>query len=293
MEENKNTIIIASVVCVLLVVIILATRGCSKKQEEKRVIVAPQKFIKNEEKEIEKSSPSYSYSGGSSGYSSGDYGDPPALLTEEDKKELAKNYEEDNKVIATLKKEWMENKLSDPNLNAVAREQFKLRSNPAFANGMKAFEKEDYAASAGFFNEILKDPNTSPVSKYFACMKLMDIAMKKKDLDLYFMAANLRASLEEKEDLELLGIVKSSASKNWIKKLEYTLRAKKDPSYFQKCVELKLAKTPKENTEEIGELLAVSPKGKDYNDEKAIDWAKDRVKKEIEFYSDKYKDLLE
>lgn len=296
--ENKNTIIAICVGCCLFITLIIAcTRGCNSKDKPKiepPKTVIPQTTEKKVKKDNNYTNNSYTpYSGGENYTNYGEEsGEPPSLLSEEDKKELIKSYDEDDKLISKLKKEWMENKLKDPNLSEAAKEQFKLRSNPSFLKGMRAYENMEYDQAIIYFNEILKDPNASPVSKYFACMKLMDIGMKKKDIDLYFIAARMRETLKENEDLSAIGMEKSDSLKDWFTKVEYTLKAKNDPTYFEKCVEMKLAKTPGKNTDASDELLLESIKSKDFSEEKSRQWAREQVKKEIQFYSEKYKELI-
>ena len=92
------------------------------------------------------------------------------------------------------------------------------------------------------FFKILKDKDTSPVSKHFACNMLMDIAMKIKDPELYFIAARAKGKLEATEDLTILGVEKGSTfTLDWCDKVENLLKARNDPKYFDICVKQKLS----------------------------------------------------
>ncbi len=258
------------------------SKGCGKK-EEKKVVVAPPKlyFQKKEEKKVEvhrpSSSPSHSYSGGGSS-SVGD-GRPPDLLTEEEKEKKRKKREEERKKIANLKKEMMKKMLEDPNISPDDYEKLKLRSNPSFLKGMAAMENGDYDTSIVSFNEILKDKDATPVSKYFACTELMVVARRKHDFDLYFIAARMRANLIANEDLSVLDFEKDNKAVERINKIESLLKAKNDPKYFDLVVETRLARVSN---------LPDGEEGKPTREQVV-----ERVKKDIEYYSGIFKELVE
>ena len=269
--DNNNTIIAVCVMCLLMTLIFACSRGCSKK-EEKKVVVTQPKIFKQEKEEKKYTEKNYSSSSSSS---IGSYAKPPALLSRDDKERLEKKYKENREKINKLKKEEIEKQLKDPNLSPVAKEQIKLRTNPSFVKGMYAFKKQDYKTAINSFNEIVKDPNTSPVSKYFACSQLMEVAKRMKDLDLYFIAARMKAKLEAEEDLSMLGVEKGTFSLEWCAKVENSLRAKNDPKYFDICVELKLANVTGEVNPKIRQI------------------AEEEVRKDIKFYSKQFKELIE
>ena len=268
--DNNNIIIAVCVLCLLMTLLFACSRGCSQKTEKKEVVTQPKIFRPEKE---DKHYSENTYSSNSSKSSS--YGKPPALLSRDDKERLEKKYKENREKINKLKKEEIEKQLKDPNLSPVAKEQIRLRTNPSFVKGMYAFNKQDYKTAINSFNEIVKDPNTTPISKYFACSQLMEVAKRMKDLDLYFIAARMRAKLEAEEDLSMLGVEKGTFSLEWCAKVENSLRAKNDPKYFDICVELKLANATGE----------VSPKIRRM--------AEEEVKKDIKFYSKQFKELIE
>ncbi len=274
MEENKNTIIIVSVVCVLLVVIGVATRGCGNK-EEKRVIVAPQNFNKKIDKNEKISEMKTTYSRGySGGGSSADApSGPPPLYTEDELKKRSKKIKERKARIAKLKKEYIEKKLSDPSLSPEAIEQLKLRSNPSFFSGMKAFKNKDYKEAGKGFAEVLNDKDATPVSKYFAAWNLMEVAKETGNFELFFIAAKTRASLISKEDLSMLGYEKSDEEMENIKYIEKILKAKMDSNQYRECLKEKLSEF------------------EDITDE-YIEMAKEELDEDVEYYSSIYKELI-
>ncbi len=284
MDDNKKIIIIAVCCCCLLMTMIIAcSKGCGKKEDKKVVVVPKQNFINNEDEEIKdyKSENSYSSpirSSGSSSYSDESSGTPPALLTEEEKAEMAKSLEKDIEKINQLKKEWFEKKLKESDNSKTAFEQMKLRSNPSFLKGMNAIEQKDFDTAILSFNEILKDNNATPVSKYFACSKLMDVAMEKKDIDLYFIAARMRANLIMKDDLEVLGIEKDEDAMEWVDKVENTLKARNDKKYYDICVQLKMREIEESGFEVDAETRTEIEQSVDHD---------------IKYYSDLYKELIE
>ncbi|MBP5470465.1 MAG: hypothetical protein J6Z11_14615 [Candidatus Riflebacteria bacterium] len=274
MLEDNKTIIAVCALCLMMTLLFACSRGCSKK-EPKKVVVTPPKnkevveFIE-EEKEYKEPVTSSRSSRGNSGSS----GNPPALLSEEEKAKMAKRDEENLEKLNRLKKEWMEEKLKDPNLSPVAREQYLLRSNPNFVVGMKALENNDFKTAIKNFNEIAQDEKTTPISKYFACKSLMEVAVKMKDFELYFIAARMKAKLEATEDLSMLGVEKNTYSLDWCDKVENTLKARDDPKYFEICVKLKLKK--------YDEVTA-----------KMEEKARKDVEKDIKFYTRQFKELIE
>lgn len=274
MDENKNTIIIAvCALCLFMTLIIACSRGCSSKPEKRVVKPIPKKVTTTQ---IEEPEYKEQYSPSKSSYSySPSRGNPPALLSEEDREIIAKKYEENQKLLNKLKKDWFEEKLKDPNLDPVAREQYKLRSNPNFVIGMKAYDNKDYKTAIKSFSQITQDKNASPVSKYFACKSLMEVAVKIKDIELYFIAARLQANLILNEDLSMLGIEKNKKNLEWCDIIENSIRAKNDPKYFDKCVKYKLERYDGEITPEIEEYV------------------KKQVEKDIEHYSEQFKELIE
>ena len=275
MNDDNKFIIIAAVVamCFLMTLLLSCTRGCSSKKDNKVVVTQPKAVttvkVEEEEKEYRRASSSYSAPGRSfNAY-------PPALLSEKDKAELAKRYKENREKLRKKKLENIEKQLNDPNLSPVAKEQIRLRTNPSFVKGMYALDKKDYKVAITSFNEIVKDEKTTPISKYFACSQLMETARRMKDIDLYFIAARIRAKLMADEDLSMLGISKGNDTLEWCNKVEYSLRAKNDPKYYEMCLKLKLANCK----EPIPKLI--------------MDKAKKEVDKEIKFYSKQYKELVE
>ncbi len=274
MDNKQITIIAVCGMLMLLTLVFACSKGCSKKTERK-IITKPNTYVPptvKKEEEEEYHQPSYSYS---SGFSSSS-GDAPAVLTDEDKAELVKKYDENKKILDKLKKEWMEEKLKDPNVSPVAKEQYKLRSNPNFIMGMQAMENNDFKTAITNFSQILKDKETSPISKYFACDTLMDIAMRIKDPELYFIAARAKGKLEATEDLTMLGVEKKNMSTlDWCDKVEKLLKARNDPKYFDMCVKERLANQKEPIPKEV------------------LARAKKQVEKEIKGYSRRFKELIE
>ena len=143
---------------------------------------------------------------------------------------------------------------------------------------MNAFEEKDYDTAIVSFNEVLKDKSSTAVTKYFACSELMDLAMEKKDMDLYFIAARMRANLISKEDLDVIGVEKDEDAMEWVDNLENILKAKKDKKYYDICVQLKIREA-----EESGFEITEEVKNEIIED----------VEKDISYYSGLYKELIE
>lgn len=274
MDNKQITIAAICGMLILLMLVISCSRGCSSKKEPRIVTPKPRTTVTTTPSKIDKEDddrPSYSYSS----FSGSRGGNAPSVLTEEDKVEIARSYEENQELMNKLKKKWMDDKLKDPKVSPVAKEQYKLRSNPNFIIGMQAIDNSDYKTAIQNFNEILKDKNTSPVSKHFACSIIMDIAMQLKDPELYFIAARTKGRLEATEDLSILKIEKGTFTLDWCDRVENTLKAKNDPKYFDICVQKKLAGRK--------EPISIEYREK----------AKKDVEKDIRFYSEKFKELIE
>ncbi len=274
MDNKQITIAAVCGMLILLTLVIASSRGCSSEKETRTVISKPKTTVTKPsiiEKEEDDDSPSYSYSS----FSGSRGGNAPAVLTEEDKAEIAKSYEENQELMNKLKKKWMEDKLKDPNVSPVAKEQYKLRSNPNFIIGMQAIDNSDYKTAIQNFNEILRDKETSPVSKHFACSIIMDIAMQLKDPELYFIAARTKGRLEATEDLSILKIEKGTFTLDWCDRVENTLKARNDPKYFEICVNQKLKGRKEPISIEFREK------------------AKKDVERDIRNYSEKFKELIE
>ncbi len=180
----------------------------------------------------------------SSSYGSSYYPDegttPPSLLSEKDKSQMQSKLEKDQKVLRENAIKWLNAKINDSKFSQQTIEKYKIKANQSFVNGSVAFKNKQYNVAIKNFNDVLKDKEASPVTKYFALSNLMNIAMETKDFELYFIAARMNAALCATEDLSVLGIEKSTHQLEWVEKVENSIRAKKDQKYFDKCVQAKL-----------------------------------------------------
>ncbi|MBQ3644879.1 MAG: hypothetical protein II961_09810 [Candidatus Riflebacteria bacterium] len=220
-----------------------------------------------------------SYSGGGSTYgeSSSDYTEetaaqPPALLSDEDIKRLQKRRQESLDKLNKNAVEWLKNKTNDPRFSQKTIEKYKIKSHKGFVNGSYALMNKDYKTAIKLFNETVKDPEATVVTKYFALQNLMTIAYETKDLELYFIAARMNALMCAKEDLSVLGIKKNTHQLDWVEKVEKSIKAKNDPKYFEECVKMKM------EFYKFGINRAEAEK---------------EVQKDIQLYTNLYKELLE
>ncbi len=252
---------------------------CTKKDNNKRTYnnkdsVYTDFTLNSEIKESKKikTTTSNNNSNYSFGYYEASKVQPPALLTEEDIKSLKKRRDAKRELIQKNAVEWLKNKTSDPNFCQETIEKYKIRSHQGFVNGTYAFMHEDYDAALKFFNETIKDSEASAITKYFAIQNIMKIAYKKKDFELFFIAARMNATMCATGDLALLGIKKDTHQLEWVEKVERSLRARNNQKYFEECVQAKLDY---------------------YQDGINREEAEKEVKKDIALYSDLYKELIE
>ena len=278
MESKNTTIIVVCVIGLLIAILFAFSKGCDKTDENKVVVVPQQNFtgiIGKKEDEFKTTSRGFSssYSGGSGNYDSGESAGQPALYTEEELQRRSKRIKERKEKIAELKKEHLEKILNDPNLSIEAQEQLKIRNHPSFFKGMKAFKNQNYKEAMVGFSEVLKDKEATPLAKYYASWNLMQIARETNNFELFFLAARTRASLIAKEDLSIIDIEKSNTEMEKLDLVENTLKAIKDPKYFDICVKNKL-------------------KGIDTITKEEEERAQRKVKEDIEYYSRVYKELI-
>ena len=276
MDNKQITIAAICGMLLLLTLVFACSRGCgSKETPTPRPRVTQQPKIDNnvpEEEYYEPKSSDSSYSGGGTSYYIQEDAQPPALLTEEDIKNIQRRRAKSREKLSKNAVEWLKNKTNDPRFCQQTLEKYKIKSHQGFVNGSYAFMKKDYKTAIKYFNETIKDSEASVVTKYFALQNMMNIAYETKDLELYFIAARMNALLCAKEDLSVLGIEKSAHQLDWVEKVEKTLRARNDPKYFDECVKMKL------------DFYKYGMKKEQ---------AEKEVKKDIEFYSNLYKELLE
>jgi hypothetical protein len=263
---------------ILLTLVFACSKGCGSKESPSKIVTVTQGNPKNntiiEEDYEEKTSYQSSYSGGggnTSFYVQEDV-QPPALLSEEDIKNIKKRREQSREKLNKNAIEWLKNKTNDPRFCQQTLEKYKVKSHQGFVNGSYAFLRKDYKTAIKCFNETIKDPNATPVTKYFALQNMMNIAYETKDLELYFIAARMNALMCAKEDLSVLGIEKNTHQLEWVEKVEKTIKARNDPKYFDECVKMKLDFYKYGMTKEQAEK---------------------EVKKDIEFYTNLYKELIE
>ena len=221
-----------------------------------------------------------SYSGGSSGgyYSSESSDDsiednkPLTILTDEESAQMIAEYKKQEEILEREAAKLLEEQLKKAD-SPKAIEQYKLKSNKNYVAGKNARRRKDYEQAIKLFNEVCKDPNSSPVTKYFAISNLMGIAQEMKDLELYFIAARMNAALCAKEDLKVLGIEKTNDLFEWANKVEMSLKARDDKTAFDECVRVKI---------ENYKLKKLSQKE-----------AEELVRKDIKLYSNIYKEFFE
>lgn len=258
--DNKNTIIIAvCAACLLLTIIISCSRGCGKPSKKTTTGFSQSETssgkttTKKTKEQEDYGFPTGSYSGGGSHGSGGGYvpdyssmesdnGAPPALLSADDKAEMLKFNEEEAKRLQEEAEEWLSNKLKDKSLSAKTIEQYKLKQNQNFNNGMVARYEKNYERAIKEFNEILKDDTATSITKYFALYNLMSIAQELGDLDLFFIAARMRGKLVAEEDLSVIGLEKTNSEIIWAQEAELALKAKDSNDAFEKLVALKIEK---------------------------------------------------
>ena len=125
------------------------------------------------------------------------------------------------------------------------------------------------------FSEVLKDKEATPLAKYYASWNLMEIARETSNFELFFLAARTRASLIAKEDLSIIDIEKTNDVMEELDVVENSLKAIKDPKYFDICVKNKLKGYDNITIRKEDEELA-----------------RKRVKEDIEYYSRVYKELI-
>ena len=278
MDNKQITIAAVCGMLMLLLLVFACSKGCGKKETPiKKPIVTPKAsnvgtVIEDDYHEKEYSSYSSSSGGGSSSSFYQEDAQPPALLTEEDIRNIQRRRERSREKLSKNAIEWLKNKTNDPRFCQQTLEKYKIKSHQGFVNGSYAFMKKDYKTAIKFFNETIKDPNASVITKYFALQNMMNIAYETKDLELYFIAARMNALMCAKEDLSILGIEKSTHQLDWVEKVEKSLKARNDPKYFEECVKMKL------------DFYKYGMKREQ---------AEREVKKDIELYSNLYKELIE
>ncbi len=254
--DNKNSIIIAvCAACLLLTIIISCSRGCGKTSKTttgfSQSETSSGKTTTKTKNQEDYGFPTGSYSGGGNYNNGGGYvpdyssmesdnGAPPALLSADDKAEMLKFNEEEAKRLQEEAEEWLSNKLKDKSLSAKTIEQYKLKQNQNFNNGMVARYEKNYERAIKEFNEILKDDTASSITKYFALYNLMSIAQELGDLDLFFIAARMRGKLVAEEDLSVIGLEKTNSEIIWAQEAELSLKAKDNNDAFEKLVALKI-----------------------------------------------------
>ena len=278
MDNKQITIAAVCAMLILLTLVFACSKGCEKKESPSKRVTVTQENPKDNtiiEEDYEEK-PSYQSSYSSGGENTSFYvqedAQPPALLTEADIKSIQKRRQKSREKLSKNAVEWLKNKTNDPRFCQQTIEKYKIKSHQGFVNGSYAFMNKDYKTAIKFFNETIKDPEASAITKYFALQNMMNIAYETKDLELYFIAARMNALICAKEDLSILGIEKSTHQLDWVEKVEKSLKARNDPKYFEECVKMKL------------DFYKYGMKREQ---------AEREVKKDIELYSNLYKELIE
>lgn len=285
MENRQITIIAISAALAFLLLIFACSRGCNKTTEKKIQVIkqtstndGDSEDYSREDKDYSSMSSYGSSSGGSSGSYYDEYDDneektPPPLISEEEKLRMKKFDKEEDERMRQAAAEWLQEKLADKSISAKTREQYLLKANQSFNDGMLARKRKDYRSAIKHFNNILQDEKATPITKYFALYNLMGCAQETKDLELFFIAARLRAKLVATEDLSIIGIEEKNTDQiTWCNKVEAALKAKDNPAKFDEAVRLKIA---------------------EFDGELEREKAEASVKRDIEFYTKLFKDFYE
>ena len=285
--DNRNTLIAISLCFLFLCLVFAGVRGCTKNSDSKLPnIVKKQVNNTTAQKEKDKTGYSHSYdSGANTGYystsSSSDnyYEDaddthttPPAILSKSEKEAMERKRQDKKEKIRKAAIEWLKQKTSNTALCQQTIERYKVKSHQGFANGTVALRNKDYKTALNYFNQTVKDPEATAITKYFAINNMMIIAQRMKDIELYFIAARMNAALCAKEDLTLLGIQKNSNHLEWVNRVEKTIKARNDKTAFQECVQAKLDEYQSSIDRSEAEM---------------------KVREEIEYYTELYKEMLE
>lgn len=281
--DNKATIIAVCAALLLLTLVFACSKGCSTKpstgtKSAFKTTPKTQTAVTKDKHKYDDFRPMSSSAG--SGHSGSYYEEtseddktPPALISEEEKKRMKKFDAEEEEAMKKSAAEWLQNKLADSSLSAKTREQWLLKANQSYNDGKNARKRKDYKSAIKHFNDILKDEKATPVTKYFALYNLMGCAQEMKDLELFFIAARMRAKLVATEDLTVVGVEQKNTDQLvWCDKVEAALKAKDNPAKFDEAVMLKM---------------------NEHNGELERETAEASVKRDIEFYTKLFKDFYE
>ncbi len=189
----------------------------------------------------------------SSGSSSNDSPGKASPFSEEEKQAMALRKKEAETLISESAQNWLTTRVNDENLPEKVKEKYRLKTIASYVEGTNLKKRKNYPEALKAFMNALKDPNASPVSKYYTLLNMKTIALKMKDLDLFIAISKSEAELIYEEDLKTIGISKSKEPLEWIENFEKMMKAKRDPSVMadlvQKRMDYTSGKFPREEIE--------------------------------------------
>lgn len=175
------------------------------------------------------------------------------------------------KKLEKAREDYFTKMLKDPSVSDRDKEKLRLRSNENYVKGIASIRSGEYVQSLASMNEAMKDPNASPVSKYFILSSMMESASKLGERDLYFKIMAIQAELISKEDLAIIGVKKTDRAKFRVAYDRQTLIALSDPLVKEELINVKLS--------QFGNRIS-------------YEQAKIYVTEDMAFNKEKYKELL-
>jgi hypothetical protein len=161
-------------------------------------------------------------------------------FSEDELKAMKQRQKESDKIISESAQNWLTSKVNDENLPEKVKEKYRLKTISSYVEGTNLKKQKNYPAALKAFMDALKDPNASPVSKYYTLLNMKTIALKMKDLDLFIAISKSEAELISEEDLKIIGISKSKEHFEWIENFEKMMKAKRDPSVMSELIQKRM-----------------------------------------------------
>lgn len=157
--------------------------------------------------------------------------------------ELEEMFEEINKYRIEAQEKsikWALEFIKNPNITQRTQEVYRLRLIKSLHLAHKALEENNFEEAIKLYEEALKDPLATPVTKYITYDYLIYAAKKTKDIQRYAKYLLEQASLAEEENLEVLGIQKEKGIKKWAEKKVKLLLASKDKKIYNELLNARL-----------------------------------------------------
>ncbi len=151
------------------------------------------------------------------------------VFSEEEAREFRRQRAEIRSRIAEKKKNWASGMANNPSLDPKTQARYQLKLIEGYASGNKAMNDGSWAEAVRFYMSGVKDPDSTPLTRYL-CFENMSMAVRQlKDYDLYLEVLKEQGKLIAEADLSVLGIEKGNSGMDYYNERRRYVEYIRDP----------------------------------------------------------------